>query len=211
LGPNLSWDDFDLLYFTFAYTMSQLTRGPPLSLELISTSPRLPWPYGLRNVVSTYASLVGRPSPQPTENASAGLLDHHLCSVSELLGGSETTSDTDSYEEGDGWAGVDFFGLDNLEALRRFLGASGYLLEASDLDSNNGRYDPTRKCFICDGEHHVGLGGNEDLENRGDHTSVNTTPIVVAHTGEANMPPPDGPLKPQVEQLRELEQKLEEE
>jgi hypothetical protein len=56
-----------------------------------------------------------------------------------------------------------------------------------------------------------GLGGNEDLENCGDHTSVDTTPIVVAHTGEANMPPPAGPLKPQVEQLRELEQKLEEE
>jgi hypothetical protein len=136
--------------------MSQLTRGLPLSPELISASPRSPWPYGLRNAVSTYASLVGRPSPQPTENASAGLPDHHLRSVSELLEGSETASDTDSYEEGDGWAGVDFFGLDNLGALRRFLGASGYLLEASDSDSDNGRYDPMRKCFICDREHHGG-------------------------------------------------------
>ena len=70
-----------------------------------------------------------------------------------------THTHADSTEEDEAWAGADFSGLRDPEAMRRFLAASDYCFGYSDSDSED-TYDPTRECF------HVGLGmpstGDED-------------------------------------------------
>ena len=70
-----------------------------------------------------------------------------------------THTHANSLEEDEAWAGVNFSGLRNPEAMRRFLAASDYCFGYSDSD-DEGTYDPTRECF------HIGLGmpstGDED-------------------------------------------------
>jgi hypothetical protein len=138
-----------------------------------------------------------RVAPQPAGDPSTGLSNHHPQSISELLQSSETASNADSCEHGGGWDDADFSGLNDPEALRRFLGNCDYLLEASD--SDNGDYDPTRECFMCEVQ----------LEEEDDQSSASR---------RVPMPPPRGPMVPpaeqpqfQLEQLQELERKLEEE
>jgi hypothetical protein len=119
---------------------------------------------------------------------------HHLQTISELLKSSETTSSTDSYEGADSRDGTDFFRLNDLEALQCFLGTSDYLLKASDSDSDGGRYDPSRECFMCDGEHLMGASDeSEDLENQGDHTLVDATAHATARARGIVVPPPMAP------------------
>jgi hypothetical protein len=48
-------------------------------------------------------------------------------------------------------------------------------------------------------------------ENEDEHTSPNAATRNAARAGGAAMPPPMGQAQPQLEQLRELERKLEEE
>jgi hypothetical protein len=52
----------------------------------------------------------------------------------EVLVTTETTSTTSSDEDDRSWAGVDFSELDDLGALRYFIGICGYLLDGSDSD-----------------------------------------------------------------------------
>jgi hypothetical protein len=75
---------------------------------------------------------------------------HHLESLSELLAGTVTSSSIDSKEDDGGWAGADFSGLNDLEALHRFLDSSNYLLKG--FDSNDKNHDQSRECFMCNGE-----------------------------------------------------------
>jgi hypothetical protein len=60
---------------------------------------------------------------------------------------------------------------------------------------------------MCDGVLHKGTPN----ENEGEHTLANATTRNATCTGGAAMPPPVGQSRPQLEQLRELERKLEEE
>jgi hypothetical protein len=57
---------------------------------------------------------------------------------------------------------------------------------------------------MCDGEDHEGTLD----ENEGEHTPPN---VVTRNATRAAMPPPVGQPQPQLEQLWELERKLEEE
>jgi hypothetical protein len=52
----------------------------------------------------------------------ADLPTHHAQAIMEVLVTIETTSSTSSDEDESSWAGVDFSGLDDQEALRRFIG-----------------------------------------------------------------------------------------
>ena len=60
---------------------------------------------------------------------------------------------------------------------------------------------------MCDGELHEGASGEHD----GQHTPVGAAARTAMHDRRAAMPPPMGQPQPQLEQLRELEKKLEEE
>jgi hypothetical protein len=110
-----------------------------------------------------------------------------------------------SEEDGGGWAGADYSGLNDSGAPRQFLGSVNYLLEGFDSDDES--HDPSRECFVCDGE----LDEGTSNENEGEHTMADAVTRIAARTGGAAMPPPVGQSWPQQEQLWELERKLEEE
>ena len=85
------------------------------------------------------------------------------------------SSSVDSKEDGSGWAGADFSGLDDLGALRQFLGSNNYLLEG--VDSNDESHDLSRECFVCDRELREGASD----KNEGEHTSAGLVARTVAH------------------------------
>jgi hypothetical protein len=61
--------------------------------------------------------------------------------IAEVLATTEIASSTNSDKDNDSWAGADFSGLDNPEALRRFISVSDYLLHGGNFD--NGGYELT--------------------------------------------------------------------
>jgi hypothetical protein len=128
-----------------------------------------------------------------------------LESILELLATTVTSSSVNSKEDDGSWADANFSRLNDLEALRQFLFSSNYLLEGFDSDDES--HDPSLECFMCDGEFHEGTPN----ENEGEHTSANAMTRNTTRAFGATMPPPVGQLQPQLEQLRELERKLEEE
>jgi hypothetical protein len=64
----------------------------------------------------------------------ADLPTHHAQAIAEVLATTKTASSTSSYEDDGSWADVDFFGLDDLGAMRRFIGICDYLLGDGDFD-----------------------------------------------------------------------------
>jgi hypothetical protein len=60
---------------------------------------------------------------------------------------------------------------------------------------------------VCDRELHEGASD----KNKGEHTLADAVTHIATHTGGATMPPLVGQSRPQLEQLHELERKLEEE
>jgi hypothetical protein len=75
----------------------------------------------------------------------AGSPEHRLHTTFELLAITSETSSTDSSEDSDGWADVDFSELHDPEGLRRFMGACDYLFSCPDSDGED--HDPSRECF----------------------------------------------------------------
>jgi hypothetical protein len=70
-------------------------------------------------------------------NPSAGeiLVDlptHHMQAISEVLATTEMASSTSSNEDDGSWADTDFSRLDDLGALRRFVGVYDYLLDGGE-------------------------------------------------------------------------------
>jgi hypothetical protein len=109
----------------------------------------LPFPYRLDN-----ATMIHSRSMRPAMSACAGLPEYRLLTTFELSGTTIETSSIDSSEDSDGWTGVDFSGLRNLEGLRRFIGVYNNPLNCPDFDGEN--YDPSRECFYI-GDKEVSL------------------------------------------------------
>jgi len=86
-------------------------------------------------------------------------------------------------EEDEAWAGADFSGLHDAEAMRRFMATSDYCFSYSDSDDEDA-YDPTRECF------------NVELK-------------VPSASDEDETPAPEEPRRLDLEQLRELQAKVE--
>jgi hypothetical protein len=61
---------------------------------------------------------------------------HHAQAIAEVLATTKTTSSTSSDEDDSSWADVDFFGLSDSGALRRFIGICDYLLDDDDSDDS---------------------------------------------------------------------------
>jgi len=109
------------------------------------------------------------------------------------------------------WAGANFSRLRDPEAMLRFLATSDYCFSYSDSNGED-TYDPTRECF------HVGLRmlsmGDEDKgvgnhilprQGAGDATPSGAVPSVAQNEN----PTPGQLRRPNLEQLRELQAKVE--
>jgi hypothetical protein len=68
-------------------------------------------------------------------------LSTHMQAIMEVLTIIEMAFSTSSDEDDGSWADTDFSGLDDLGALRRFVGVCDYLLDGGD--SDNGGYELT--------------------------------------------------------------------
>ena len=115
-----------------------------------------PYPFGLRNAAVAYASAHAEPSGR------------HRRFTLDFSTATSTHTHTDSSEEDETWAGANFSGLRDLEAMRRFLAASDYSFGYCD-SNDEGTYDPTRECF------HIGLGmlgANNENEGAGDRSPL---------------------------------------
>ena len=162
-----------------------------------------PYPFGLRNAAASYAYAYTAAHEDPS--------GHHQCFALNFDITTSTHAHADSSEEDEAWAGADFSGLRDPEAMRRFLAASDYCFGYSDSDDED-TYDPTRECF------HVGLGmpstGDED-EGADNHTPLHqgmgdATPSRIVPPVAQNENLALGQFRrPDLEQLRELRAKVE--
>ena len=112
-----------------------------------------PYPFGLRNAAATYALAYASTHAEPSEPSGGQRF------ALDFSAGTSAYTRAESSEEDEAWAGADFSGLCDPEAMRRFMAASDYCFGYSDSE-DEGNYNPTRECF------HVGLGmpraGDED-------------------------------------------------
>jgi hypothetical protein len=159
-----------------------------------------------RSTAATYAS-----SASTSLSAYADLLGHHLRSTLDLI----TTPPVSSYPEDptsgeDEWTGADFSSCGDPKTFMRFLEASNYCLGNSDSDDDG--YDPSRECFNLE----VGGVPTNAQGGAGPSEWRNATPPPNMTHG--NHPGAHGAAsaptevrRPDLEQLNELEARLEEE
>ena len=161
-----------------------------------------PYPFGLRNVTASYAYAYAYAHAEPSRHHQRFALDFSTTIL--------THTHTDSSEEDEAWAGADFSGLGDPEAMRRFLAASDYCFGHSDSDDES-TYDPTRECL------HVGLGmpGTSDEGERAGNLSPlrqgagDATPPLVEFQAARNVNiGPGDARRLDLEQLRELQAKV---
>ena len=173
-----------------------LPEKPTPAGQNMETAPS-PYPFGLRNATASYAYAYAAAHEHPSERRQRFTLD--------------LSTHSDSSDEDEAWPGVDFSELHNPGALRQFLAASDYCLGYSDSD-DEGTYDPSRECF------HVGLGmptAGEEEERTGNHSPPRagardaTPPRLVAPAARNENPVRGGHRRPDLEQLRELQAKVE--
>ena len=88
-----------------------------------------PYPFGLRNVAATFASAYASAHTEPSGRHQRFALD--------LFTTTSTHTHADSSEEDEAWAGVDFSGIRDPEAMRRFMVASDYCFGYSDSDDED--------------------------------------------------------------------------
>ena len=86
------------LTFSFSNVMTQHAKGEPLSLEYLTQSTPLAFPFGLRNAARTIGHLTAQcMHPSPTDDEFMGMMDYVTESFRDLLtGDSEMISDSDS-------------------------------------------------------------------------------------------------------------------
>ena len=182
------------------------TSRPPPPVDGGETAAPPEPPFGLRNAAATYASSVSTSLSAYTE-----LPGHHLRSTLDLLASPPVSSYPEDPTSGDDeWAGVDFSGCGDPETFMRFLEASNYCLGYSD--SDDGSYDPSRECFNVEveGAPHNAQGGIGPSRQGNTTPPPNLTPGTDPRARGAASAPAGGHC-PDLEQLDELEARLEEE
>ena len=157
-----------------------------------------PYPFRLSNAAAAFASAYASAHAEPSGRHQRFALDHFATTSAH--------THTDSSEEDEAWAGADFSGLRDPQAMRLFLAASDYYFGYSDSD-DEGTYDPTRECF------HIGLGmpgasnENEGAGNRSplcQGASDATPPLVELQAAQNVNATPEELRRLDLEQLREL-------
>ena len=161
-----------------------------------------PYPFGLRNAAATFASAYASAHTEPSGRHQRFALD--------LSATTSAHTHTDSSEEDEAWAGADFSGLHDPQAMRLFLAASDYCFGYSDSD-DEGTYDPTRECF------HIRLrmqGASNENEGAGNRSPLRqragdaTPPLVELRAARNVNAAPEELRRLDLEQLRELQAKV---
>jgi hypothetical protein len=107
------------------------------------------WLYGLHNAARTYSNFIW-----PVGDSSMGLSQYHWVSLSELLMTSAMASNVDSKEDDGTWADTDFLRLNHLGTWHQSPVEDNYPHKGFYFDDES--HDPSRECFMCDGEDHEG-------------------------------------------------------
>ena len=158
-----------------------------------------PYPFGLGNAATAYAFAHTEP------------LGRHQCFALDLIATSPTHTHIDSSEEDKAWAGADFSELRDPKAMRRFMAASDYCFSYSDSDDED-TYDPTHECFNV--ELRMPSMSDED-EGAGNRSSPHegagdaAPPRVEPPAARNKNPTPEELRRLDLEQLRELQAKVE--
>jgi hypothetical protein len=155
----------------------------------------------------------------PSDPTSAGafaraypdLPGYHMWSTWDLLTAVSTSEPVGSEGEDDPNFSWDFSGLRDPSAMRDFMSACDYCLSGYSDDSHSlddEGYDPSRECFHIDqGDHdednHLGMLGNDDAPVPASHVEIPRELAVVRV--------PAGGQGTQLEQLREMQAKLDKE
>ena len=154
-----------------------------------------PYPFGLNNAASTYASAHTEPSGR------------HQRFALDLFATTSTHTHADSSEEDEAWAGADLSGLCDPEAMSCFMATSDYCFGYSDSD-DKGTYDATHECFVVElgmpraGDEDGGAGNRSPpREGAGDATP----PRVKSPTALNENPAHEELRRLDLEQLRELQ------
>jgi hypothetical protein len=136
---------------------------------------------------------------------------YHMWSSWDRLTAVSTSRPTGSEEEDDSDFGWDFSELRDPSAMRDFMSACDYCLSGcSDDDHSLGDegYDPSRECFHID-------QGDHDEDNHLDMPEDDNAPVSASRVEIlrelAVVPVPAGGQDTQLEQLREMQAKLDEE
>jgi hypothetical protein len=136
---------------------------------------------------------------------------YHMWSTWDRLAPVSTSGPVGSEEQDDPDFSWDFSGLRDPSAMRDFMSAcdyclSGYSDDGHSLDDEG--YDPSRKCFHIDqGDHdegnHLGMPGDDDAPMPASHVEISRELAVVRVPAKGQ--------DTQLEQLREMQAKLDEE
>ena len=151
----------------------------------LATAPSL-YPFGLTNVAASYATT---------------LVSIHQRHAHNPIVTTPIHPHSDSSEEDEAWVGTDFSGIRDPEAMRHFMIASDYCFGHSDSDGEDA-YNPTRECF------HIRLG-MPSTGNDGGRAANATPPRTGSSPAAAGVPTPEQLRRIDLEQLRELQAKVE--
>jgi hypothetical protein len=186
------------------HSIPDATSPPSINQEVSSVSHPVPFRFSFDPPSDpTSASAFARAYPD--------LLGYHMWSTWDLLTAASTSAPAGSEEEDDPDFSWDFAGLHDPSAMRDFMSAcdqclSGYSDDDHSLDDEG--YGPSRECFHIDqGDHdednHLGMPENDDAPMPASRVEIPRELAVVRV--------PAGGQGTQLEQLREIQAKLDEE
>jgi hypothetical protein len=180
------------------------TSSPPVDQEVPSPSHPMPFRFSCEppsDPASVDAFIKACPNPP----------GYHMWSPWDRLTVVSTYGPLGSEEDDEPDSGWDFSGLDNPSAMRDFMTACDYCLsDCSDSSHSLGDedYGPSRECF------HVDLGGLDEGNHLGmpeDGDPPRPVPRVDILRELAMVPVPAGGQDAQLEQIREVQSRLDEE
>jgi hypothetical protein len=187
-----------------AHSVPDATSPPSINQEVPSVSYHVPFRFSFDPPSDpTSASAFTRAYPD--------LPGYHMWSSWDMLTAVSTSGPTGSKEEDDPDFSWDFSGLHDPSAMRDFMSAcdrclSGYSDDGHSLDDEG--YDPSRECFHIDqGDHdednHLGMPENDDAPVPASRVEIPQELAMVRV--------PAGGQGTQLDQLREMQAKLDEE
>jgi hypothetical protein len=202
LARDLS--DISLAPEIMTYSVLDATSPPSINQEVPSVSHPVPFRFSF-DPPSDPASVSAFARAYPD------LPGYHMWSNWDRQTAVSTSGPASSKEEDDPDFSWDFFGLSDPSAMRDFMSTCDYCLSGYSNDGHSlgdEGYDPTRECFHMDqGDHdednHLGMLGDDDAPVPASHVEIPRELAVVRV--------PAGGQDTQLEQLREMQAKLDKE
>jgi hypothetical protein len=188
---------------TMVQSVPDATSSPPVDQEVLSVSRSMPFRFSYdppSDPALVDAFIKACPNPP----------GYHMRSPWDRLTAVSTYGPLGSEEDDEPDSGWDFSGLDNPSAMRDFMAACDYCLsDCSDNSHSLGDEDcgPSRECF------HVDLGGLDEGTHLGmpeDGDPLRPAPRVDILWELAVVPVPAGGQDAQLEQIREVQARLDE-